>query len=206
MPYNYLGTTFNPDSLTYKDVLYAYSKGYFPLGDNDGLISWFNHTPRAILPLENNTLKISRSLKQIVRKQLFEVLFDQDFYTVINQCSRLHGDTWITNEIIRLYLELFNKGYAHSVEAYFEGKLVGGLYGVAYRSVFFGESMFHLKENASKICVLKLYEILSENKFSLFDIQMKTPLFNSFGCTEVTNEEYLLLLKKALKVTVPFNY
>lgn len=206
MPYNYLGTTFNPDSLTYKDVLYAYSKGYFPLGDNDGLISWFNHTPRAILPLENNTLKISRSLKQIVRKQLFEVLFDQDFYTVINQCSRLHGDTWITNEIIRLYLELFNKGYAHSVEAYFEGKLVGGLYGVAYRSVFFGESMFHLKENASKICVLKLYEILSENKFSLFDIQMKTPLFNSFGCTEVTNEEYLLLLKKALKVTAPFNY
>jgi len=206
MPYNYLGTTFNPDSLSYKDVLYAYSKGYFPLGDDDGLISWFNHTPRAVLPLEKNYLKISRSLKQVVKKQTFKVLVDQDFYTVIYQCSRLHGDTWITNEIIRLYLELFNKGYAHSVEAYFEGKLVGGLYGVAYRSAFFGESMFHLKENASKICVLKLYEILTENKFCLFDIQMKTPLFNSFGCAEVTNEEYLLLLKKALKDTASFKY
>lgn len=206
MPYNYLGTTFEPDSLTYKDVLYAYSKGYFPLGDEDGLVSWFNHTPRAILPLNNNNLNISRSLKQVVKKQLFEIKIDNDFYSVIRHCSQLHGETWITNEIVKLYLELYNKGYAHSVEAYIEGKLVGGLYGVAYRSAFFGESMFHLKDNASKVCVIRLYDILQENNYKLFDIQMKTPVFEAFGCIEVSNEEYALFLKKALKENAVFTY
>ncbi|MFA7359537.1 MAG: leucyl/phenylalanyl-tRNA--protein transferase [Candidatus Kapaibacterium sp.] len=204
MPYNYLGTTIEPDSLTYKDVIYAYAKGYFPLGDEDGLVSWFNHTPRAILPLVKNHLNISRSLKQIVHKQLFEVKIDNNFYSVIKHCALLHGDTWITSEIVRLYLELYNKGYAHSVEAYFEGKLVGGLYGVAYRSAFFGESMFHLKSSASKVCVLKLYDILLNNNFKLFDIQMKTPVFESFGCIEVSNEEYSVLLKKALEKNAIF--
>ncbi len=206
MPYNYLGTTIEPDSLTFKDVLYAYSNGYFPLGDDDGLVSWFNYTPRAILPLNKNQLNISRSLKQVVHKQIFQIEVDKDFYSVIKNCSQLHGDTWITNEIVKLYLELYNKGYAHSVEAYFEGKLVGGLYGVAFRSAFFGESMFHIKNNASKVCVLKLYDILTKNKFNLFDIQMKTPVFESFGCIEVSNEIYSCLLKKALKENSTFTY
>ena len=206
MPYNYLGTTIEPDSLTFKDVLYAYSNGYFPLGDDDGLVSWFNYTPRAILPLNKNQLNISRSLKQVVHKQIFQIEVDNDFYSVIKNCSQLHGDTWITNEIVKLYLELYNKGFAHSVEAYFEGKLVGGLYGVAFRSAFFGESMFRIKNNASKVCVLKLYDILTKNKFNLFDIQMKTPVFESFGCIEVSNENYSCLLKKALKENSTFTY
>lgn len=206
MPYNYLGTTFEPDSLTYKDVLYAYANGYFPLGDEEGFVSWFNHTPRAILPLEKNFIKISRSLKQVVNKKIFQVAVDKDFYSVIKHCSKLHGESWISNEIIGLYLELYNKGYAHSIEAYFEGKLVGGLYGVAYRSAFFGESMFHLKSNASKVCLLKLYAILIENGFKLFDIQMKTPVFESFGCIEISGEKYSFLLKKALKENATFSY
>lgn len=206
MPYNYLGTTFEPDSLTYKDVLYAYANGYFPLGDEDGLISWFDYTPRAIIPLIKYKLNISRSLKQVVNKQIFQIEIDKDFYSVIKHCSLLHGDTWITNEIVKLYLELYNKGYAHSIESYFEGKLVGGLYGVAYRSAFFGESMFHLKNDASKVCVLKLYDILTKNKFNLFDIQMKTAVFESFGCTEVSKEDYSFLLKKALKKCSTFTY
>ncbi len=205
MPYNYLGTTFNPDSLTYKDVLHAYANGYFPLGDDDGLVSWFEHTPRAIMPLKKDGLKIPRSLKQVIGKKVFEVSVDSDFYSVITHCSRLHGDTWITNEIIKLYLELFNKGYAHSIEAYCDGKLAGGLYGVAYRSAFFGESMFHMKDNASKVCVVKLYEILLKNKFMLFDIQMSTPLFKSFGCREITRSRYITLLQSALKSPASFN-
>lgn len=198
MPYKYLGTTYNPDSLTYKDVLYAYANGYFPLGDDDGLVSWFEHEPRAIVPLTPAGLKISRSLKQTINKNTFRIQIDRDFYGVINQCSFLHGDTWITKEIIKLYLELFNKGFAHSIEAYYEGKLVGGLYGVAYRSAFFGESMFHLKDNASKVCVVKLYEILQKSNFTLFDIQMQTPLFKSFGCKEISRTQYLTLLRTAL--------
>lgn len=206
MPYNYLGTTFNPDSLTFKDVLHAYANGYFPLGDEDGLVSWFDHTPRAILPLKENYLKISRSLKQVLKKNTFEVSVDTDFYSVINHCSQLHGDTWITKEIVGLYLELFNKGYAHSIEAYFEGKLAGGLYGVAYRSAFFGESMFHLKDNASKVCVLKLYDILLKNNFMLFDIQMTTPLFKSLGSLEVSRAEYRALLLRAMKSSSRFQF
>lgn len=198
MPYQYLGTTYNPDSLTYKDVLYAYANGYFPLGDDDGLVSWFEHQPRAVVPLKPNGLIVSRSLKQAINKNTFEIKIDTDFYGVINQCSLLHGDTWITKEIVKLYLELFNKGYAHSIEAYQNGRLAGGLYGVAYRSAFFGESMFHLKDNASKVCVVKLYEILMKNDYKLFDIQMETPLFKSFGCVEVTREKYMGMLRDAL--------
>jgi leucyl/phenylalanyl-tRNA--protein transferase len=198
MPYNYLGTTFEPDSLSFKDILHAYANGYFPLGDDDGLVSWFDHSPRAIVPLSENGLNVSRSLKQVINKNTYEILVDNDFYAVINRCSELHGDSWITKEIVRLYLELFNKGFAHCVEAYKDGKLVGGLYGVAYRAAFFGESMFHVKDNASKVCAVKLYEILLKNKYKLFDIQMKTPVFESFGCVEVSKEEYTTLLKNAL--------
>ena len=198
MPYNYLGTTFEPDSLSFKDVLHAYANGYFPLGDEDGLVSWFDHSPRAIVLLSENGLKISRSLKQVINKEVYEIKVDTDFYSVINNCADLHGDSWITNTIINLYLELFNKGFAHCVEAYKDGKLVGGLYGVAFKSAFFGESMFHIMDNASKVCVVKLYEILLKNKFKLFDIQMKTPVFESFGCMEISKEEYIRLLKNAL--------
>jgi len=169
------------------------------------LVSWFDHTPRAIVPLSENGLNISRSLKQVIQKNTYDVLTDTDFYAVINSCAEFHGDTWITKEIVKLYLELFNKGFAHCIEAYKGGKLVGGLYGVAYRSAFFGESMFHLKDNASKVCVVKLYEILLKNKYKLFDIQMTTPVFESFGCIEISKEEYVTLLKKALMQNSVFN-
>jgi leucyl/phenylalanyl-tRNA--protein transferase len=205
MPYNYLGTTFYPDSLSYKDVLHAYANGYFPLGDDDGMVSWFDHTPRAVVPLSKNGLNVSRSLKQVINKNTYEILVDTDFYSVINSCAELHGDTWITKEIVRLYLELFNKGFAHCIEAYKDGKLVGGLYGVAYRSAFFGESMFHLKDNASKVCVIKLYEILQKNKYKLFDIQMTTPVFELFGCIEISKDEYIALLQNALLQNSVFN-
>lgn len=198
MPYNYLGTTFEPDSLSFKDVLHAYANGYFPLGDEDGLVSWFDHSPRAIVPLSENGFIISRSLKQVINKEIYEIKVDTDFYSVINNCAELHGDSWITKTIINLYLELFNKGFAHCIEAYKDGKLAGGLYGVAFKSAFFGESMFHIMDNASKVCVVKLYEILLKNKFRLFDIQMKTPVFESFGCIEISKEEYIQLLKNAL--------
>ncbi|MDD5362152.1 MAG: leucyl/phenylalanyl-tRNA--protein transferase [Ignavibacteria bacterium] len=199
MSYIYLGSTFNPDSLTFKDVLLAYSKGYFPMGDDDGIISWYDHEPRSIIPLNNDGLRISRSLKQIIKSNKYEIKIDNDFYSVIHSCADSHGDTWITGEIISLYVELFNKGFAHSVEAYLNGKLAGGLYGVALKSAFFGESMFFTQPNASKVCVAFLYNLLLRNNFNLFDIQMTTPLFKSFGAEEIAAEEYRKMLKTALK-------
>ncbi|MCE1166140.1 MAG: leucyl/phenylalanyl-tRNA--protein transferase [Bacteroidetes bacterium] len=199
MSYVYLGTTFNPDSLTFNDVLYAYSHGYFPMGDEDGTINWFDHAPRSIVPLTENGLKISRSLRQVIKNSQFELKIDKDFSAVIKNCAGSHGDVWITPEMISLYLELHNKGFAHSVEAYLDGKLAGGLYGVALKSAFFGESMFFKVPNASKVCVVFLHKLLRKNNFTLFDIQMSTPLFKSFGAIEISTDKYSQMLKDALR-------
>jgi len=199
MSYIYLGTTFNPDSVSFNDVLYAYSNGYFPMGDADRTINWFDHEPRCIVPLSEKGFKISRSLRQVIKSDKFQIRIDRDFHTVIRNCAQSHGETWITPEIISLYSDLFNKGFAHSVEAYCEEKLAGGLYGVALKSAFFGESMFFNVPNASKVCVVFLHELLRKNNFKLFDIQMSSPVFRSFGALEIPSEKYRNLLSKALK-------
>ena len=206
MPYIHLGSTINTDSLSYKDVLQAYSLGYFPLGEEDGSIVWVTHLPRAVIPLGKNNLKISRSLKQVINKGKYVVKVDNDFYGVINNCAMFHTPTWITGEIKRLYLELYNKGFAHSVEAYSDGKLTGGLYGVAFRSAFFGESMFTSESNASKVCFVKLYDILEKNRFDLFDVQMITGVTKQFGAVEISSEEYQKKLSVAMKHTAEFNF
>lgn len=205
MPYIHLGSTINTDSLSYNDVLQAYSRGYFPLGEEDGSIVWVTHLPRAIIPVEKKELKLSRSLRQVIKKGMYEIKTDSDFYGVINNCALFHKPTWITGEIKRLYLELFNKGFAHSVEAYSEGKLAGGLYGVAYRSAFFGESMFTSESNASKVCFAVLYDILVKNGFKLFDVQMITSVTKQFGAEEISGEEYKKKLALAMKHTAEFN-
>jgi len=207
MPYNYLGSTINPDSLNHNDLLYAYSNGYFPLGEVDGTIGWYEHIPRGIIEISDkkSDFKISRSLQQVINKKQFEIKIDNDFYSVIKLCSEVHRPTWITREIIHLYLELHQKGFAHSIEAYLDNQLAGGLYGVAFRSAFFGESMFHLKNNASKVCVVKLYEILRNNNYQLFDIQMITPIFKSFGAINISKSDYRKRLHKALAINSKFD-
>jgi leucyl/phenylalanyl-tRNA--protein transferase len=187
-------------------VLEAYRSGIFPMGNNDESISWYYTNPRSIIPINNKNfkgLKISRSLKQIMNKNIFEIKIDREFELVIRLCA-FRNITWINNKIIELYLELHKKGYAHSVECYKDGKLAGGLYGVAINGAFFGESMFYLYPNASKVAVINLYEILKRNDFVLFDIQMMTPVFKSFGAINITPTEYKKRLKKALKVNREF--
>jgi leucyl/phenylalanyl-tRNA--protein transferase len=174
------------------------------MGEYDGSINWFTAEPRAVIPLNTKSgLKISRSLNQTLNKNIFDVRIDKAFATVIRLCS-LRRYTWINEEIIRLYTDLHENGFAHSVEAYIGNKLAGGLYGIALKGAFFGESMFYLYPNASKVCVLKLYDILKNNNFLLFDIQMITPVFKSFGAIEIETKEYLQLLKKAMRVKREF--
>lgn len=194
------------EKVTPQVILEAYSKGIFPMADYAyGGISWYFTNPRAVINLENNFggLHIPRSLSQVIKKNSFEVKYDYNFKSVIENCAR-RETTWISNEIICLYTELYKLGYAHSVEAYKDGELAGGLYGVAYRGAFFGESMFHIIPNSSKVAVYYLYEVLVKNRFLLFDIQMMTSVFKMLGAVHIPFDFYLKKLKVAMKSDCKF--
>jgi leucyl/phenylalanyl-tRNA--protein transferase len=187
------------DSLSPEEVLDGYTKGVFPMGNEDDTFNWFGANPRTIIPLKDDKHKfhIPRSLQQVIKKNIYEIKIDKSFKKVITCCAE-RKPTWINKLIIDTYVKLHKMGYAHSVEAYKDNELVGGLYGVALKGAFFGESMFHIESNASKVAVVNLYEILSKNDFLLFDIQMKTPVFEIFRAIDVTKNYYLSLLKKAM--------
>jgi leucyl/phenylalanyl-tRNA--protein transferase len=178
-------------------LLAAYASGYFPMADSRrGAIGWYSPDPRAIIPLEG--FKISRSLKQTLRKQRFEIHLDTAFEEVIRNCGDRES-TWISEEIIQSYLNLYRLGFAHSVESWQGQKLAGGLYGVALGSAFFGESMFSRVRDASKIALVYLVEHLKKNRFELLDTQFITPHLRTFGAIEIPREDYLVLLSQAVK-------
>jgi leucyl/phenylalanyl-tRNA---protein transferase len=189
-----------------EQVLSGYYSGVFPMGDSDNTVNWYEAEPRGIIPIgkKNNRLHITRSLKQSLNKNIFEIKINTAFVDVINNCSK-RSETWINNIIIDVYCELHKLGFAHSVEAWRDRKLVGGLYGVSLNGAFFGESMFYEEKDASKVCVVKLYEILKQNDYLLFDIQMITPVFKTFGAVHITKKRYLEKLKEAMSVRRYFN-
>lgn len=193
--------------LEWQDVLNGYSMGIFPMGDDDGSISWYETSPRAVLPVEHreDIIHIPRSLSQIIKKNVFEIRIDTVFDRVIAFCAE-RETTWINGLIMDAYIDLFHRGFAHSIEAWENGRLAGGLYGVAYKGAFFGESMFYLKSNASKAAVVKLYEILKENQFILLDIQMMTDHFRTFGALDVSKIDYHKILERAMKAERKFKY
>ncbi|MFI5253264.1 MAG: leucyl/phenylalanyl-tRNA--protein transferase [Bacteroidota bacterium] len=177
-------------------LLGAYASGIFPMSPSDSEeIHWFSPDPRAIIPLD--TFKISRSLRQVIKKNIFTYRFDTAFEQVMRECAK-REETWISETIIRSYVNLHDLGFAHSVEAWHENKLVGGLYGVALGAAFFGESMFSRKKDASKVALAALVERLNERDFELLDTQYITPHLAQFGTFELPREEYLQRLKKAV--------
>jgi leucyl/phenylalanyl-tRNA--protein transferase len=188
--------------LSQERLLLAYSMGIFPWYTEDQPILWWSPDPRLILvPHE---LRISRSLRKTINRDIFDVTYDTAFDEVIGNCSAVHsfheGSTWITEEMRGAYLRLHHSGFAHSVEVRYEGELVGGLYGVALGGAFFGESMFHLKSNASKIALVTLVRTLAAWNFSLIDCQVTTQHLMSLGAREVRRSEFLTMLKKALEL------
>lgn len=193
--------------LDWQDVLNGYSMGIFPMGEDDGSISWYETTPRAILPVELPTseIRIPRSLAQVIKKKEFEIKIDTAFDKVIRQCAR-RETTWINRLIEKAFTELHEQGYAHSIETWLGGELAGGLYGVAYKGAFFGESMFYLVSNASKVAVVKLYEILKKNKYMLLDIQMMTPHFKMMGAVDISKNDYHKILERAMSTEREFRY
>jgi leucyl/phenylalanyl-tRNA---protein transferase len=182
-------------------LLQGYRLGVFPMAMEDDSIAWFSPDPRAIIPLED--FHVPHALRRVARKKVFEVKIDNRFGEVIRACAK-RQDTWINPEIIESYEHLHDLGYAHSVEAWKNDKLAGGLYGVAVGGAFFGESMFHRVTDASKIALVALVEHLRAQKFALLDTQWTTPHLAQFGAIEISRERYLKMLRRAVELPRKF--
>lgn len=193
------------DKLSADDLIYGYINGIFPMADTDGTLYWYAPDPRAIIPL--TTYKPAKSLRPVLNRNQFEIRINTAFTDVMRGCSspRSEDDSvWISEEIIDAYTELHQMGLAHSVETYMGGRLVGGLYGVSLGSAFFGESMFHLVSNASKVAFHHLILILRRQQFTLLDTQFINDNVRRYGATEIPKADYLKLLKVALRHKVHF--
>jgi len=182
-------------------LLSAYSSGIFPWFSDGDPILWWSPDPRLVLfPGE---LKVSRSLRQTLRKRIFDFSFDRAFEQVIKECAAVHkkkdGSTWITDEMITAYTRLHEKGYAHSVECWHNGELTGGLYGVSIGLVFFGESMYMKMSNASKAAFVMLVRQLQKWNFAVIDCQITTAHLKGFGAREISRREFLRIISEATK-------
>jgi leucyl/phenylalanyl-tRNA---protein transferase len=185
-------------------LLSAYTSGWFPMAVAPGEIRWYSPDPRGIIPLD--TFHLSRRLLRSLRQGRFEIRLDTSFRAVIEGCAAREdadGD-WIDGEIIESYCALHERGFAHSVETWQDGVLVGGLYGVAIQGAFFGESMFHRVSDASKAALAGLVDRLRTRGYTLLDTQWVTGHLAQFGAVEVSRRRYLRLLDEALKVDVSF--
>jgi len=183
-------------------LLQGYRLGVFPIAMADGAIEWFSPDPRAILPLDE--FHVPRTLERAARKNSFEIRIDVSFVEVMRECAR-RRETWINDEIIASYARLHELGHAHSVEAWQNGKLAGGLYGVAIGGAFFGESMFHHVRDSSKVALLGLVGRLRARKFALLDTQWITPHLQQFGAIEIPRAKYLHLLTTAVNLPRTFS-
>lgn len=181
--------------LTTEILVACYRAGAFPMADPDGRIGFYRSDPRSVLELDD--LHVSRSLGRVLRKGTYEVRVDDDFEGVVRACAD-REETWINAEIIEAYVGLHGEGRAHSVEAYSEGSLVGGLYGVTLGGAFMGESMFSRMSDASKVCFVHLVARLRERDFRLLDCQIQNPHLASLGAREIPETEYLRRLQLAV--------
>lgn len=191
-----------PDAL-----LRAYAQGIFPMAEDasDPEVFWVRPETRGVIPLDR--FHIPRSLAKTMRRSPFEIAFDRDFDAVIAACAEHREDrrtTWINAPIRQAYGELFDIGHCHTVEAWDDGKLVGGLYGVTLGRAFFGESMFARVRDASKICLVRLVEHLKTNEFVLLDTQFTTEHLSRFGAVDVPRARYEALLAEALRGEAKF--
>lgn len=168
-----------------------------------GRIGWFAPDPRAIIPLDDR-FHVPHGLRRTLKKAPFVITFDRAFPTVMRACAKRAEGTWISPQIHASYCRLHKLGHAHSVEAWADGELVGGLYGVHIGAAFFGESMFHRATDASKVALVALVERLRQRAFVLLDTQWQTPHLTQFGTREIPRAEYLRILERAVTFPVAF--
>jgi len=186
--------------LSVEALLSAYSNGIFPWFSKGDPILWWSPNPRMVL--KPGRLKLSASLKQKLKNPKFEVKIDNNFTEVIKACASVsrkgQDGTWITDDMIEAYVRMHDKGYAHSFETYYNGKLVGGLYGISLGRAFFGESMFHIMSDASKISLFCLHKFCLKFNFYFIDVQQSTTHLKSLGAEDVTRSHFLKMLKMSL--------
>lgn len=191
-------------ALTPEWLLAAYQRGIFPWFNDGEPILWWSPNPRMVVFPDE--VRITRSLHKTLRKGDYEVRLDHDFAGVIRACAAPRepgGRTWITPEIQSAYIRMHQLGYVHSVETYMDGALVGGLYGMALGQVFFGESMFSRRTDASKIAFAHLTRFLEQRNFRVLDCQMTTRHLASLGGREIARDEFAKLLDAFADVTSP---
>ncbi|MEI7811343.1 MAG: leucyl/phenylalanyl-tRNA--protein transferase [Ignavibacteria bacterium] len=182
------------DSLKPENMIRLYANGAFPMADESGKLDWYMPEIRTVIPLDE--FNCPRSLRKFMNTSGFEYRIDSDYFSVINSCAG-RNPTWISDQLIEAYSGLYRNGYLHSVETWLEGELVGGLYGIAVRGAFFGESMFSKVPQASKASFVKLAEHLKNQGFALIDVQYQTGHLEMFGAREITLSEYDRLLREA---------
>ncbi len=187
--------------LSTSTLLDAYSKGIFPWFNESSPILWWSPDPRLILLPEE--MKVSKSLARTIKSGKFEYRTDSSFEEVIDACSGLERKgqegTWITNKMKQAYIELHRQGYAHSVESFYNGRLVGGLYGVSLGAAFFGESMFQTESDASKAALHRLVQLLKEWEFDFIDAQVPTDHLKRMGAKEISRRGFIKMLEKSLE-------
>lgn len=199
-----VGGDLEPESL-----LLAYSSGIFPWPFNERQLAWFSPPERGVLFLDD--FHLAKSLQKTRAQRGWSYSFDKRFSEVITACAESphrpgQSGTWITKRMIQGYLKFQHAGYAHSVETYFDGELVGGLYGVAIGGFFAGESMFFTKADASKLALCHLVDHLKDCGVEWIDCQMVTPLLRAFGAVEIPRNRYMKLLKEAIGRDVRLNF
>lgn len=182
-------------------LLLAYSRGIFPWYNEDEPPMWWCPDPRFVLFPDE--LKVSRSMRQLVRRDAFEVTVDRAFGDVISNCMKIRrkgmDGSWISGDVVTAYTEMHRLGYAHSVEAWQGGVLAGGLYGIMLGSVFFGESMFSVKANASKFAFISWVDLLKEKGVKLIDCQVHTTHLESLGARMIPRADFVELLNENIK-------
>ncbi len=173
--------------------------------EEDGEIYWYAPDPRAILPLDG--LKVSRRLAQTVRSGKFEIRINSAFEQVLRECAAprsIDGETWISEGLMEVFIDLHRLGFAHSVEAWMDSRLVGGLYGVSIGGFFAGESMFFRERDASKVCLVHLVERMKARGFVLLDVQFTTAHLRSLGVVEVSRADYERMVAEAIMLERDF--
>ena len=185
--------------LTPEMIFAGYREGWFPMmvDEETNETGWFQPKKRCLFPIEG--IKASHSLQKTIRQNRFEVKFDTSFQQVIENCRRPDGN-WINEDFIRIYTQIHQQGWGHCAECWIDENLVGGVYGIAIRGVFFAESMFHRETDASKVALFALVETCRAKGFVLFDAQIMNPHLRSLGAFEVSNREYQSMLRQALQV------